>query len=136
MYLDNDDKMSYDNSMYFDNGANRSPNSQRLGRQSSRQQFQEYHPHVPSGLGNGDMYGNEAYTGRERYADMRNQTIGGYGGGYDMGGQTWNAGAFTQNHTMNGYGGQSLRKPASRGGRAGLPSVSAAVSGVGCVGSD
>lgn len=52
---------------------------------------------------------------------MRN-TIGGYGGGYDMGGQSWNAGAFGANTSLNGLGHQ-LRKPPSRGGRSGIPSV-------------
>ena len=40
-----------------------------------------------------------------------------------MGGQSWNGGAFSQNNTLNGLGGPPLRKPSSRGGRAGLPTV-------------
>ncbi len=42
-----------------------------------------------------------------------------------MGGNTWNAGAFSTNNTLNGLGGHGLRKPPSRGGRSGLPSVGA-----------
>ncbi|KAH9822767.1 RNA-binding post-transcriptional regulator cip2-like [Teratosphaeria destructans] len=101
--------------MYYDNQSNRSPTSRRpLNRQPSAQQFESY-AHLPAGL-----Y-TEADQMRGGYGDMRN-TIGGYGGGgYDMGGQTWNAAAFGQNSTLNGLGAHNLRKPPSRGGRTGLP---------------
>jgi hypothetical protein len=101
--------------MYYDNPPNRSPNSRRqLNRQPSGQQFESY-AHLPSGL-----YTEQDHM-RTGYPDMRN-TIGGYGGGgYDMGGQSWNAGAFSQNNTMNGLG-PNIRKPPSRG-RTQLPPV-------------
>lgn len=110
--------------MYYDNPSNRSPASQRHGslhRQGSRNQF-EPHGFLPSGL-----YTAEDHAGRyepNRFGgDMRNATVGGYGGAYDMGGQSWNAGSFNANHSLNGLGGPGLRKPPSRGGRSGLPSV-------------
>lgn len=109
--------------MYYDNPSNRSPNSQRqnsLHRQNSRQQFEAY-GHLPSGLYTAEDHAQ--FNNGNRYNDMRNATIGGYGNGYDMGGQSWNSGAFGQNNTLNGLGGTGLRKPPSRGGRAGLPSV-------------
>ena len=117
---------NFDN-MYYENQSTRSPNSQRqLNRQPSRQQF-EANAYLPSGLYPEVDQMRSGYGG-ERYGDVRNATVGGgYGGGYDMGGQSWNAGAFGQNNTMNAFGGgsgggHSLRKPPSRG-RAGLPSV-------------
>ncbi|EMC97699.1 hypothetical protein BAUCODRAFT_463078 [Baudoinia panamericana UAMH 10762] len=101
--------------MYYDSPSNRSPNSHRnLNRQNSRQQF-ESHPFLPSGL-----Y-PEAYGG-DKYGDMRNATIGGYGADYGMGGGSWNASAFSQNNTMNGLGTSSMRRPHSKG-RSGLPSA-------------
>lgn len=105
--------------MYYD-PSNRSPNSQRqLNRSNSRQQFEAY-GHLPSGLYTAEDHVRSGYGG-ERYGS--NATVGGYGGGYDVSGQSWNAGAFGQNNTLNGLGGTGLRKPPSRG-RAGLPSVS------------
>lgn len=112
--------------MYYNNPSNRSPQSQRgLNRQPSRQQF-EGNAYLPSGLYTEEDHMRSGGYGGDRYGDVRNNTIGGYGGGYDMGGQSWNAGAFGQNNTLNGLGGHSLRKPPSRG-RAGLPSVRLAV---------
>jgi len=109
--------------MYYENSSNRSPTSRRqLNRQPSGQQFESY-AHLPSGLTGSGLY-TEMDHMRSGYADMRN-TIGGFGGGYDMGGQSWNASAFGQNNTLNGLGGPGLRKPPSRG-RTGLPSVCAA----------
>lgn len=104
--------------MYYNNTTNRSPTSQRqLNRQASRQQV-EPQAYLPSGL-----Y-QDAYGGNDRFSDMRNATIGGYGGGgYDMGGGSWNAGAFGQNNTINGIGGTGMRRPHSKG-RSGLPTVS------------
>jgi hypothetical protein len=115
------------NDMYYDNNTSRSPTSQRqnsLHRQSSRQQFEQpAYGHLPSGLYTAEDHA-ASYNGN-RFNDMRNATVSGYGNGYDMGGQSWNAGAFGQNNTLNGLGnGGSMRKPPSRGGRAGLPSVS------------
>ena len=110
--------------MYYDNPSNRSPTSQRQGslqRQNSRNQF-DPHGYLPSGLYTAEDHAAQRYDGN-RYGDMRNATVGGYGGGYDMGGQSWNAGAFAQNNTLNGLGGHGLRKPPSRGGRSGIPSV-------------
>ncbi|CAK1366251.1 RNA-binding protein PIN4 [Cercospora beticola] len=113
--------------MYYDNPANRSPTSARqnsLHRQNSRQQFEAY-GHLPSGLYTAEDHA-QTFNGNPRFnpSDMRNATVGGYGnGGYDMGGQSWNAGAFGQNNTLNGLGASSLRKPPSRGGRSGLPSA-------------
>ncbi|KAK4501275.1 hypothetical protein PRZ48_007082 [Zasmidium cellare] len=107
--------------MYYDNPSNRSPTSNRqnsLHRQTSRQQFEAY-GHLPSGLYTAEDHA--ANFNGNRFNDMRNATVGGYGNGYDMGGQSWNAGAFGQNNTLNGLGGSSLRKPPSRGGRSGLP---------------
>ncbi|GAB1731136.1 hypothetical protein NU195Hw_g8245t1 [Hortaea werneckii] len=105
--------------MYYDN-PNRSPNSQRqLNRQPSRSQF-DPSAYLPSGLYN-EMDPMRGNYGNERFGDMRNATIGGYGSGYDMGGQSWNAGAFGANNTMNGPG-PGMRKPPSRG-RAGIPSA-------------
>ncbi|KAK3710610.1 Peptidyl-prolyl cis-trans isomerase pin4 [Vermiconidia calcicola] len=107
--------------MYYDNPSNRSPTSQRQGslhRAGSRSQFQP-HGYLPSGLYTAEDHAATRYD--NRYGDMRN-TIGGYGSGYDMGGQSWNAGAFSSNNTLNGLGGPGLRKPPSRGGRSGLPS--------------
>jgi len=114
--------------MYYDNPPNRSPNSQRgLNRQGSRSQF-EPTAYLPSNLYS-EMDPMRSSYGGERYGDMRNATIGGYGGGgYDMGGQSWNAGAFSQNNTLGGPGGPGgpgSRKLPSRG-RAGIPSVSVA----------
>lgn len=121
---------NFDNMSYYDNPPNRSPTSQRqssLHRQNSRQQFEpQAYGHLPSGLYTAEDHA-AGYNGNPRYNDMRNATVGGYGNGYDMGGQSWNAGAFAQNNTLNGLGGQSLRKPPSRGGRSGLPSVSSAI---------
>jgi hypothetical protein len=109
--------------MYYDNPSNRSPTSNRQGgslhRQNSRNQF-EPHGYLPSGLYTAEDHAAARFDGRG-FGDMRN-TIGGYGGGYDMGGQSWNAGAFSTNTTLNGLGHQ-LRKPPSRGGRSGIPSV-------------
>ena len=112
--------------MYYENAANRSPTSQRqnsLHRQNSRQQFEAY-GHLPSGLYTAEDHAAAANFSGNRYNDMRNATVGGYGNGYDMGNQSWNTGAFGQNNTLNGLGGSGLRKPPSRGGRSGLPSVS------------
>lgn len=107
---------NFDN-MYYETSANRSPTSNRpLNRQPSRNQFDSY-AHLPSGLYTAEDYQQDA----TRYGSTRNPALGGFGGGYDMGGQ-WNAGAFGQNTMMNGYGGSSLRKPPSRG-RAGIPNV-------------
>lgn len=108
--------------MYYENPSNRSPTSQRqnsLHRQGSRNQF-EPHGYLPSGLYTAEDHARYDAT---RFGDMRSATIGGYGGGYDMGGQSWNAGAFGSNNTLNGLGGPGLRKPPSRGGRSGIPSV-------------
>ncbi|CAK3836348.1 RNA-binding PIN4 [Lecanosticta acicola] len=108
--------------MYYDNPSNRSPTSQRqnsLHRQASRQQFEAY-GHLPSGLYTAE---DHAQFNGNRYNDMRNATVGGYGNGYDMGAQSWNTGAFGQNNTLNGLGGSGLRKPPSRAGRSGLPSA-------------
>lgn len=114
------------NDMYYDNNANRSPTSQRqqsLHRQSSRQQFEPAYGHLPSGLYTAEDHA-ASYNGN-RFTDMRNATVSGYANGYDMGGQSWNAGAFGQNNTLNGLSnGGSMRKPPSRAGRAGLPTVS------------
>ncbi|KAK4540956.1 hypothetical protein LTR36_008464 [Oleoguttula mirabilis] len=110
--------------MYYENQQqNRSPTSQRqLNRQPSRQQF-EANTYLPSGLYPEVDQMRSGYGGERYGGDVRNATIGGYGGGYEMGAQPWNAGAFGQNNTMNGgFGGHSLRKPPSRG-RAGLPSA-------------
>lgn len=109
--------------MYYDNPSNRSPTSQRqqgsLNRQSSRQQFDAAYGHLPSGLYTAEDYRQDP----ARYGDARNATIGGYGGGYDMGGQSWNAGgSFGGNNTVNGFGGPPMRKPGSRG-RTGIPNV-------------
>ncbi|WPH00698.1 rna-binding post-transcriptional regulator cip2 [Acrodontium crateriforme] len=106
--------------MYFENQPNRSPNSQRrLNRQPSRQFEQPAYGHLPSGLYTADDYQQDA----NRFgSNGRNATIGGYGGGFDMGGQSWNAGAFLQNNTMNGYAATGMRKPPSRG-RTQLPSA-------------
>ena len=108
--------------MYYDNPhPNRSPSAQRqLNRQPSRQQFEAPYAHLTPGLYTAD---DHARGYGDRFADMRNATIGGYGGAYDMGGQSWNAAAFGGNNTLNGLGGTGLRKLPSRG-RAGLPSVS------------
>lgn len=102
--------------MYYSNTANRSPNSQRLNRQTSRQHV-EPQAYLPSGL-----Y-QDAYGGGDRFGDMRNATIGGYGGSFDMGGGSWNNGAYGQNNTINGMGGHGMRRPQSKG-RSGLPTVS------------
>ncbi|KAK3110846.1 Peptidyl-prolyl cis-trans isomerase pin4 [Teratosphaeriaceae sp. CCFEE 6253] len=100
----------------YDQAPNRSPASQRqLHRQASRQQV-EPQAYLPSGL-----YA-DAYGGGDRFQDMRNATIGGYGNGYDMGGASWNANAFGQNNTINGMGGNSMRRPHSKG-RSGLPAA-------------
>ena len=111
--------------MYFDNPSNRSPNSQRhngsLHRQGSRNQFEAPHGYLPSGLYTAEDHAR--YEPTRFGGDMRNATIGGYGGGYDMGGQSWNANSFNANHSLNGLGGPGLRKPPSRGGRSNLPSV-------------
>ena len=115
------DIMNHNFDMYYDTASNRSPTSQRQGalhKQNSRNQF-EPHNYLPSGLYTADDH--VRYDGN-RFGEMRNATIGGYGGGYDMGGQSWNAGAFNSN-TLNGFGGTGLRKPPSRGGRSGIPSV-------------
>ena len=110
--------------MYYDNPPNRSPNSQRgLNRQASRSQF-EPTAYLPSNLYS-EMDPMRSSYGGDRYGEMRNATVGGYGGGYDMGGQSWNAGAFGHNNTMGGPGGPGSRKPPSRG-RAGIPSVGVA----------
>jgi hypothetical protein len=108
--------------MYYENPSNRSPTSQRqnsLHRQNSRQQFEAY-GHLPSGLYTAEDHAATFNGNRFNPSDMRNATVGGYGNGYD---QPWNTGAFGQNNTLNGLGGQSLRKPTARGARAGLPSV-------------
>ncbi|KXT08294.1 hypothetical protein AC579_6680 [Pseudocercospora musae] len=112
--------------MYYENPPNRSPTSQRqnsLHRQNSRQHFDAY-PHLPSGLYTAEDHAAAAanFTGN-RYNDMRNATVGGYGNAYDMGNQSWNTGAFGQNNTLNGLGASALRKPPSRGPRSGLPSA-------------
>lgn len=118
--------MNHNFDMYYDNSSNRSPTSQRqnsLHRQNSRNQF-EPHQYLPSGLYTAEDHAG--YNNGNRFGgDMRNATIGGYGGGggYDMGGNSWNAGAFSNKNTLNGLGGHSLRKPPSRGGRSGIPSV-------------
>lgn len=119
--------------MYYDHPAGRSPTSVRqssLHRQNSRQQFEPAYGHLPSGLYTAEDHA-QSFNGNPRFNanDMRNATVGGYGnGGYDnMGGQSWNAGAFGQNNTLNGLGGPNLRKPPSRGGRSGLPSVCCAI---------
>ncbi|GAB7362384.1 hypothetical protein MBLNU230_g2708t2 [Neophaeotheca triangularis] len=112
--------------MAYYNNPNRSPSAQRqdtsLNRQASRQQYEPAYGHLPSGLYTAE---DHAGYGGNAFGGMRNATIGGYGGGYDMGGgqQSWNAGAFGQNHTLNGLGGTGLRKPPSRAGRSGLPSA-------------
>lgn len=116
----------FENMAYYDNNQNRSPSSQRqqqnaLNRQGSRQQFEPAYGHLPSGLYTAE---DHAGYGGNAFGGMRNATIGAYGVGYDMGGQSWNAGAFGQNHTLNGLGGTGLRKPPSRGARSGLPNVS------------
>ena len=114
------DIMNHNFDMYYDTSSNRSPTSQRQGalhKQNSRNQF-EAHNYLPSGLYTADDH--VRYDGN-RFGEMRNATVGGYGG-YDMGGQSWNAGAFNSN-TLNGFGGPGLRKPPSRGGRSGIPSV-------------
>ena len=111
--------------MYYENSINRSPTSQRqdsLHRQNSRQHFEPAYGQLGQGLYTAEEHA--ANFNGNRFNDMRNATIGGYGGGFDMPGQSWNANAFAQNHhTLNGLGGPSLRKPSSRGGRSGLPSV-------------
>ncbi|EME42891.1 hypothetical protein DOTSEDRAFT_72359 [Dothistroma septosporum NZE10] len=112
--------------MYYDGPQNRSPTSQRqnsLHRQPSRQQFEAY-GHLPTGLYTAEDHAQANFNGnRFNPSDMRNATVGGYSNGYDMGGQTWNAGAFGQNNTLNGLGGTGQRKPPSRGGRSGIPSA-------------
>lgn len=135
--------MNHNYDMYYEpHHANRSPNSQRqLNRQPSRQQFEAY-GHLPSGsyfapsqpLGNTSHDPSGLYTAEDHaaninngppnprhYTDRMNATIGGYGG-YDMGGQSWNGGAFSQNNTMNAFGGTGRRNPSARG-RAALPNV-------------
>lgn len=113
---------NYNFEMPYDNPPNRSPQSHRQGsipRQPSRQQVEAY-GHLPSGL-----YTAEDHAGGyapNRFDNMRNATIGGYGNAYDMGGGSWNAGAFGQNNTLNGFGGTGMRRPQSKG-RSGLPSV-------------
>lgn len=122
--------MNHNYDAYYDQPASRSPTSQRqssLHRQGSRNQFEQPN-YLPSGLFTAEDYSAPRYDGRN-FGDMRHATIGGYGGGaYDMGGASWNAGAFINNNTLNGMGGSTLRKPLSRGGRSGLPSVSFASS--------
>lgn len=111
--------------MYYDPAPNRSPTSQRqntLQRQASRNQF-ESHGYLPSGLYTAEDYAATRHEPQRFGGDMRNGTMGGYGGGYDMGGQSWNASPFHGSHTLNGLGGPGSRKPPSRGGRSGLPSV-------------
>ena len=110
--------------MYYDQSQNRSPTSQRqtsLHRQTSRQQFESY-GHLASGLYTAEDHAAARYDSN-KFMDMRNATIGGYGGVYDMGGQAWGAGAYNTNGTLNGLGGTGLRKPPSRGGRSGIPNV-------------
>ena len=119
--------MNHNYDMYYDgNPSSRSPTSQRqnsLHRQNSRTQF-EPHGYLPSGLYTAEDHAAARYDAGARFNDGRNATIGGYGGGYDMGGGSWNAGAFGNNNTLNGLGGgPGLRKPPSRGGRGGIPSV-------------
>ena len=112
--------------MYYDNSVNRSPTSQRqasLHRQGSRNQFEAY-GYLPSGLYTAEDHAAARYDTGRFGGDMRSATVGGYGNGYDMGGQSWNASAFA-NNSLNGLGGggPALRKPPSRGGRSGIPSV-------------
>lgn len=117
--------MNHNFEMYYDNPSNRSPTSQRQGslhRQNSRNQF-DPHGFLPSGLYTAEDHAASRYDAN-RFGDARNATIGGYGGGYDMGGGAWNTGAFgNSNNTINGLGGPGLRKPPSRNGRGGIPSV-------------
>lgn len=113
--------------MYYDSSANRSPTSQRqatLRRQQSRNHF-DAHAYLPSGLYTAEDYAASRFDANKFAGDGRNSTIGGYGNTYDMGGQSWNGGTFGNhnNNTLNGLGAPGLRKPASRGARAGLPSV-------------
>jgi hypothetical protein len=112
--------------MYYDNPSNRSPTSNRQGtlhRQTSRNQF-DSQAYLPSGLYTAEDHAN--FGGSGRFNDMRNATISGaYGNNYDMGGQSWNPGAFSGSNTLNGLGGPGLRQQNSRGGgRGGIPSVS------------
>ncbi|KAK5743312.1 Peptidyl-prolyl cis-trans isomerase pin4 [Elasticomyces elasticus] len=106
---------NFDNNMYTYDQSNRSPNSQRqIHRQASRQQVEpQPQAYLPSNL-----YQDVSYPGENRFnGDMRNQTIGGYGNGYEIGGRDWNGNAFNHNNTMGG----SMR-PRSKG-RSGLPSA-------------
>ncbi|OQO03428.1 hypothetical protein B0A48_10091 [Cryoendolithus antarcticus] len=106
---------------YENNSNNRSPQSMRVSRQASRPNFDAY-AHLPTGLYAPD-------DAQQRYDNTfngaRNATIGGYGNNaFDLGGGSWNAGAFGNNHTMNGkMGGMTGTRRNQSTGRPGLPSV-------------
>ncbi|QIW98389.1 hypothetical protein AMS68_003907 [Peltaster fructicola] len=117
---------SYTFDMHYDNASQRSPQSQRgnsLNRQPSRSQFEGY-AHLPSSLYTQEDHTQPGRFDHGNFGNMRNATIGGYGGnGYDMGGSSWNGNAFGANGSLNGLGGgSSMRKPNSRG-RTGIPNA-------------
>lgn len=117
--------------MYYDNPPqSRSPNAQRhthqsqtLHRQPSRQ-FDSF-AHLPSNLYGPDDHTQQRYEPSRFANDRMNATMQpNYGGGYDMGGQTWNSNAFGGNNNLLGLGpGNRSMKPPQKG-RPGIPGVS------------
>ncbi|OCK82835.1 hypothetical protein K432DRAFT_402570 [Lepidopterella palustris CBS 459.81] len=108
----------------YDPPSSRSPGSHRhqptLHRQVSRQ-FDAY-GQPPGGLYTAEDHAQRVYEQPRTY-DRLNATIhSGYGGGYDLGAQAWNANAFGQNNPLSALGVHSTRanKPSGRG-RSTLP---------------
>jgi len=113
--------------MFYDNPHSHSSNPQRLQPQGT---YLHQSPHFPvDSPANtfAGFYPPEDQNSRfdvPRFNDrMTAATLhGNYGGGYDMGGQTWNNNAFGGN-TLGGLGGTNRLKSSNRG-RSALPSVS------------
>lgn len=118
--------------MYYDNPPqSRSPNAQRhtsqtLHRQASRQ-FDSF-AHLPSGLYTADDHAQRYDAPRFPNDRMTATMQPNYGGGYDMGAQTWNSSAFGGNNSLAnlGAGNRSMKPPQKA--RAGIPTVSFAIS--------